>query len=70
MRLHLPTTKFGGMWKISVHGIDYREKIQFGGVQVSFHSAGHILGSAQIRIEWSLHHLEKLDAAGRLFVAI
>src|SRR5215510_15870216 len=35
------------------HGIDYREKIQFGGVQVSFHSAGHILGSAQIRIEWN-----------------
>ena len=36
---------------ISVHGIDYREKIQFGGVQVSFHAAGHILGSAQIRME-------------------
>src|SRR5919197_1554343 len=37
---------------IAVHGLDYREKIQLGGVQVSFHAAGHMLGSAQIRLEW------------------
>lgn len=35
----------------SIVGIPYRKKMQFGEVSVSFHSAGHILGSAQIRIE-------------------
>lgn len=33
-------------------GIPYRKKIQFGDVSVSFHPAGHILGSAQVRIEY------------------
>lgn len=36
---------------ISVRGIPYREKFRINGVELSFHSAGHILGSAQVRIE-------------------
>jgi putative mRNA 3-end processing factor len=37
--------------KIRVQGVPYRERFQLGEVTVSFHSAGHILGSAQIRVE-------------------
>ncbi|RYZ62892.1 MAG: ligase-associated DNA damage response exonuclease, partial [Proteobacteria bacterium] len=36
---------------IQVCGVPYREPFQLGRVKVSFHSAGHILGSAQVRIE-------------------
>lgn len=36
----------------SVEGIAFGERRRIGGVQVSFHPAGHILGSAQIRLEW------------------
>lgn len=32
-------------------GVPYRKKVNFGETYVSFHPAGHILGSAQIRIE-------------------
>ncbi|MCM2324246.1 MAG: ligase-associated DNA damage response exonuclease [Oligoflexia bacterium] len=38
--------------RIEVTGVPYGEKLRFGGVQVSFHPAGHILGSAQIRVEY------------------
>lgn len=37
--------------QIQVRGQEYREKFQLGRATVSFHSAGHILGSAQVRIE-------------------
>lgn len=37
--------------KIIVKTYPYREEFMFGPVKVSFHSAGHILGSAQVRIE-------------------
>jgi putative mRNA 3-end processing factor len=37
--------------KISAEGIAYGEQRQIGGVTVSFHPAGHVPGSAQIRIE-------------------
>lgn len=37
--------------KIEATGISYRESFKLGEVKVSFHSAGHILGSAQVRIE-------------------
>ncbi len=37
--------------KISVQGLPYGERIRLGDVTVSFHSAGHILGSAQVRVE-------------------
>ena len=36
---------------ISVRTFVYGEKFQIGGVTVSFHPAGHILGSSQVRIE-------------------
>ncbi len=37
--------------KITAEGIAYGEARQIGGVSVSFHPAGHVPGSAQIRIE-------------------
>ncbi|WP_216908802.1 ligase-associated DNA damage response exonuclease [Synechococcus sp. CCY 0621] len=35
---------------ITLTGVDYGEVRRLGGAMVSFHSAGHVLGSAQIRI--------------------
>src|SRR6185437_8685115 len=35
----------------SVRAIPYGEVVRFGGVQVYLHPAGHILGSAQVRVE-------------------
>lgn len=37
---------------INILGVDYGEKIPINGVLVSFHPAGHIIGSAQIRLEY------------------
>ena len=37
--------------KITAEGVAYGEARQIGGVSVSFHPAGHVPGSAQIRIE-------------------
>ena len=36
---------------ITLHTLDYGKPCQLGDVQLSFHSAGHVLGSAQIRLE-------------------
>src|SRR5206468_6733879 len=36
----------------SVEAADYGEPVNINGVKVSFHPAGHILGSAQVRIEY------------------
>lgn len=36
---------------IHINGINYRDFININGVKVSFHPAGHIIGSAQIRLE-------------------
>lgn len=36
---------------ILVQSVDYGQKLNINGVKVSFHPAGHILGSAQIRLE-------------------
>lgn len=38
--------------KVDVTSYDYGEVFQMGETRVSFHSAGHILGSAQVRIEY------------------
>jgi putative mRNA 3-end processing factor len=35
----------------SIETVDFGERVDMGGVRVSFHPAGHILGSAQIRAE-------------------
>ena len=39
-----------GMY-VPADGVEYGETLEFGPVKVSLHSAGHILGSAQVRIE-------------------
>jgi putative mRNA 3-end processing factor len=36
---------------VSVEGLDYGETIQLGNAQISLHPAGHVCGSAQVRIE-------------------
>jgi len=36
---------------ISLRGVEYGERIRLGDTWVSFHAAGHVLGSAQIRVE-------------------
>lgn len=36
---------------ISVSGLDYGAVVRIGSVRVSLHPAGHILGSAQVRVE-------------------
>lgn len=38
--------------EINVKGFSYGEKINVNGVSVSFHPAGHIYGSAQVRVEY------------------
>jgi putative mRNA 3-end processing factor len=38
-----------------VEGIDYGERVTLGPVQLSLHPAGHILGSAQVRLEFRGH---------------
>ncbi len=38
--------------EINVQGINYNEPIHLNGVKISFHPAGHIIGSAQIRLEY------------------
>jgi putative mRNA 3-end processing factor len=44
-----------------IEGIRYGEPLRIGEVTVSFHPAGHVLGSAQIRVE---HHGEVWVASG------
>lgn len=39
--------------KARIEGVPYGRKFEVGGVTLSFHSAGHILGSAQVRMELS-----------------
>ncbi len=36
---------------LCLHGLPYGAEFRLGGVRLSFHSAGHVLGSAQIRLE-------------------
>lgn len=37
--------------EINIHGVDYSEEISMNGITVSFHPAGHVFGSAQIRVD-------------------
>jgi putative mRNA 3-end processing factor len=46
---HLLKQRLGN--RINLQTVNYSEEIYLNGVRVSFHPAGHILGSAQIRIE-------------------
>jgi len=38
--------------QINAQAVTYGEKVHINGVQVSFHPAGHIIGSSQIRVEY------------------
>lgn len=47
----LPLLKLRLGQEITAEGLPYGEIRRIGGAQVSFHPAGHILGSAQVRVE-------------------
>jgi putative mRNA 3-end processing factor len=47
---HLMRTRLGA--DIDLQGLDYGETLTENGVTVSLHPAGHVLGSAQIRLEY------------------
>jgi putative mRNA 3-end processing factor len=47
----LPVLKYRLGSEITAQGIGYNEAININGVKVSFHPAGHVLGSSQIRLE-------------------
>ncbi len=50
--LSVPVLKLRLGKDINVSGIAYNETIIINGVKISFHPAGHIIGSAQIRLEY------------------
>jgi putative mRNA 3-end processing factor len=49
--LDLMRLRYGEGFAGSTQAIEYGETVRFGDVAVSFHPAGHVLGSAQIRVE-------------------
>jgi len=49
--LDLMRLRYGADFAGTVQPVRYGERLRLGGVDVSFHPAGHVLGSAQIRIE-------------------
>jgi putative mRNA 3-end processing factor len=51
---------------ISLQGLAYGEAVHINGVQVSLHPAGHVLGSAQVRVA---HHGEVWVASGDYFLS-
>jgi putative mRNA 3-end processing factor len=51
---------------ISLQGLAYGEVVDLHGVHVSLHPAGHVLGSAQVRVE---HHGRVWVASGDYFVS-
>src|SRR6187397_1101496 len=51
---------------ISLDTLEYGETIDHHGVRLSFHPAGHVLGSAQVRLE---HEGEVWVASGDYYVA-
>jgi putative mRNA 3-end processing factor len=51
---------------ITLQGVAYGEPVHIGGVRVSLHPAGHVLGSAQVRVE---HHGQVWVASGDYFTS-
>ena len=51
---------------IRLQGLDYGEAVTLGGVRVSLHPAGHVLGSAQVRLE---HRGQVWVASGDYFLS-
>jgi putative mRNA 3-end processing factor len=52
MHAALPVLRYRLGSDISIQGVDYGEVFSINGVRISFHPAGHIWGSAQIRLEY------------------
>jgi putative mRNA 3-end processing factor len=55
--LDIMRLRYGEDFAGSTQAIGYREALSLGGVTVSFHPAGHVLGSAQIRVECDGHRV-------------
>lgn len=51
-KLSIPILKARLSSDISAEGLEYGQKIQINGVSISLHPAGHIRGSAQVRLEY------------------
>jgi putative mRNA 3-end processing factor len=51
---------------IALQGLTYGEPIDINGVRISLHPAGHVLGSAQVRVE---HHGQVWVASGDYFTS-
>jgi putative mRNA 3-end processing factor len=49
--LELMRLRYGESFAASTQAVDYDEPLTLGGARVTFHPAGHVLGSAQIAIE-------------------
>lgn len=50
--LSVPILKYRLGENINIRGVEYGEEISMNGVRISLHPAGHIPGSAQIRLEY------------------
>jgi len=49
--LDIMRLRYGDSFAKSAQAVRYGEPVKFGDIRVSFHPAGHVLGSAQIRVE-------------------
>src|SRR6202035_2818562 len=49
--LDLMRLRYGDNFAGSVQAVRYGESLSIGGVTVTFHPAGHVLGSAQVAVE-------------------
>ncbi|MBK9255779.1 MAG: ligase-associated DNA damage response exonuclease [Saprospiraceae bacterium] len=52
VRSSVPVMKYRLGSFINISGLEYAETLIINGVKVSFHPAGHVIGSAQIRVEY------------------
>jgi putative mRNA 3-end processing factor len=50
--LAIMAARHGADFAGRTQAVSYGETVEIGGVAISFHPAGHVLGSAQIRFEW------------------
>jgi len=50
--LAIMAARYGADFSPSRQALAYGERVKMGEVEVSLHPAGHVLGSAQIRLEW------------------
>ena len=67
--LSVPVMKYRLGSDINIHALQYAEEININGVKISLHPAGHIWGSAQVRLEyknevWVVSGDYKLQADG------